>query len=112
MTDAVQITFDIVALAAFLVFTALSWILARSMKGSALKRGFSLAGTAGLVHLVANMLTVAGDFGIISSAIPLLGFAIIQSLFAILLALSVRSFFPAWYKGLKKSIGSLPGPNQ
>ena len=109
MTDPVQMTFDLVALGAFAAFTLFSFRLAVSMKGSGLKKGFTFAGTAGLVHIVANSLTVAGDFGLVETSLPLLAFSVIQALFAVLLALAVQSFFPAWYKAFKKDADKLPG---
>jgi hypothetical protein len=93
-----------------MIFTVLTFTLAKSMKGSALKRGFSFAGIAGLVHIVGNFLTVAGDFGLVGSALPLLAFSLIQALFAVLLALAVQSFFPSWYRAFKKSAGNPPLP--
>lgn len=108
LTDPVQIVFDLVALGAFVVFTWLCLALARSMKGSGLKRGFSFASVAGLVHIAGNSLTVAGDFGLVGSDLPLLSFSLIQALFAVLLALAVQSFFPAWYKAFKQSSGNPP----
>jgi hypothetical protein len=110
LNDPVQVGFDIVALIAFIVFTTLSVTLAWSMKGSALKRGFSFASVAGLTHIIGNLLTVLGDFGLIGSALPLLAFSIIQALFAVLLALAVQSFFPSWYKAFKKSTSNPPMP--
>jgi hypothetical protein len=73
------------------------------MKGSGLRRGFSFAGIAGLVHLIGNSLNVIGDFGLVGSALPPLAVSLIQALFAVLLALAVQSFFPAWYRAFKKS---------
>jgi hypothetical protein len=108
LSDPVQIAFDIVALIAFVVFTALSLTLAGSMKGSALKRGFLFASMAGLVHISGNILTVVGDFGLVGSALPLLAFSLIQAMFAVLLALAVQSFFPSWYRAFKKSPGNPP----
>jgi len=110
MSDPVQIALDVLALVAFIVFAALSMTLAKSMKGSALRRGFSLASLAGVVHIVGNLLNVMGDFGLVSSSIPLVAFSVIQALFAILLALAVQSFFPSWYKAFKKSSGNSPLP--
>jgi hypothetical protein len=110
LSDFVQITFDLVALGAFMIFTMLSFTLARSLKGSALRRGFSFAGLAGLVHLTGNFLTIVGDFGVVGSALPLLAFSLIQALFAVLLALAVQSFFPSWYRAFKKSPGTPPLP--
>jgi hypothetical protein len=110
LSDPVQIAFDLVALGAFMIFTGLSFTLARSLKGSGLKRGFSFAGLAGLVHLAGNFLTVLGDLGAIAAALPLLAFSLIQALFAVLLALAVQSFFPSWYRAFKKSPGNPPLP--
>jgi len=110
MSDPVQIALDVLALVAFIVFAGLSMKLAKSMKGSALRRGFSFASTAGVVHIVGNLLNVMGDFGIVSASIPLIAFSVIQALFAILLALAVQSFFPSWYKAFKKSSGNPPLP--
>ncbi len=93
-----------------MIFTGLSFTLTRSLKGSALRRGFSFAALAGLVHLAGNALTVLGDFGAITSALPLLAFSLIQALFAVLLALAVQSFFPSWYRAFKKSPGKPPLP--
>jgi len=93
-----------------MIFTVLTFTLAKSMKGSGLKRGFSFAGIAGLVHLIGNSLTVMGDFGVVGSALPLLAFSLIQALFAILLALAVQSFFPSWYRAFKKSANNPPLP--
>lgn len=108
MSDPVQITFDLVALGAFVIFTTLSFALAKSMKGSGLRRGFSFAGIAGLVHLIGNSFNVIGDFGLVGSALPLLAFSLIQALFAVLLAIAVQSFFPAWYRAFKKDAGKTP----
>jgi hypothetical protein len=102
--------FDLVALGAFMIFTALTFTLARSMKGSGIRRGFSFAGIAGLVHIIGNFLTLAGDFGLVGSALPLLAFSLIQALFAVLLALAVQSFFPSWYRAFKKSAANPPLP--
>ena len=111
LTDLVQITFDLIAMIAFVVFTALSLTLVGSMKGSALKRGFWFASIAGIVHVVGNLLTVIGDFGLVASNIPMIAFSTIQALFAVLLALAVQSFFPSWYKAFKKSTGNSPLPS-
>jgi hypothetical protein len=110
LSDPVQITFDLVALGAFMIFTVLCFALTRSLKGSAIRRGFLFAGVAGLVHLIGNSLNVIGDFGLVNSALPLLAFSLIQALFAVLLALSVQSFFPAWYRAFKKSSNNSPLP--
>ena len=108
MTDSLQITLDLVALGAVIVFTGLSFRLASSLKGSTLRRGFFLASLAGLVHTSGNLLTVAGDFGIVASDLPTLVFSLIQASFMILLALAVQSFFPAWYRAFKKGPSNPP----
>jgi len=109
LTDAVQLSFDLIALTAFIAFTGLCVTLARSLKGSGLRRGFTFASIAGLVHLIGNFLTLLGDLALVGSAIPLLAFSLIQAAFAVLLALAVQSFFPAWYKSFRKDSGKMPG---
>ena len=106
LSDLVQVTFDVIAMIAFVVFTALSLTLVGSMKGSALRRGFRFGSIAEIVHVVGDLLRVMGDFGVVASAIPTIAFSVIQALFAVLLALAVQSFFPSWYKAFKKSAGN------
>jgi hypothetical protein len=60
LLDALAVGLDLVAVVAVLEFTAFCLTLSRVLQGSALKRGFTLAGLAGLVHIVGNFLQVSG----------------------------------------------------
>jgi hypothetical protein len=102
LTDALVVTLDLIAVVAVLSFASLCLTLSRGLQGSALKRGFMFAGLAGLVHVVANMLQIAGDFGLVASEVPPVVFSGIQAVFFVILALAVRSFFPVWYRAFKK----------
>ncbi len=114
LSGTVGTVLDLVAVVAVLAFTSLSVTLARNLKGTALRRGFTLAGLAGLVHLTANLLQVAGDFGLVASEVPPLVFSSIQVVFMVMMALAVQSFFPVWYKAFKKAAShpmGAPGPS-
>src|SRR5215472_3593796 len=108
MTDSVQLTLDIVAFGAVVAFSSLCIMLARGLKDSALKRGFVLAASAGFIHSVGNTLNILGDLAILGSNVPSLTFSIIQAVFMILLAATVRSFFPTWYRAFRKASQTPP----
>ena len=65
-----MIALDLVAVVAVLAFASLCLTLSPGLQGSALRRGFTFAGLAGLVHVVANILQVVGDFGLVASDVP------------------------------------------
>ena len=100
-----MITLDLVAVVAVSAFASLCLTLSRGLQGSALRRGFTFAGLAGLVHVAGNILQVAGDFGLVASEVPPAVFSGIQAVFFVILALAVRSFFPVWYGAFKKGGG-------
>jgi NADH:ubiquinone oxidoreductase subunit H len=102
LADALVVTLDLVAVVAVLAFAALCLTLSRSLQGSALRRGFTFAGLAGLVHFIANILQVVGDFGLVASEVPPVVFSGIQAVFFVMMALAVRSFFPVWFRAFKK----------
>ncbi len=97
-----MIALDLIAVVAVFAFAALCLALSQGLKGSALKRGFTFAGLAGLVHVVGNALQIAGDLGLVASEIPPVVFSAIQAVFFVMMALAVRSFFPVWYPAFKK----------
>lgn len=100
-----MIFLDLVAVVAVLAFSSLCLTLSRGLQGSALRRGFTFAGVAGLVHVAANLLQVAGDFGLVASEVPPVVFSGIQAVFFVIMALAVRSFFPIWFRAFKKGGG-------
>jgi len=59
LLDALAVGLDLVAVVAVLAFTAFCLTLSPVLQGSALKRGFTLAALAGLVHIVGSLLQVA-----------------------------------------------------
>jgi hypothetical protein len=110
LVDALVVTLDLIAVVAVLAFAFLCLTLSRGLQGSALRRGFTFAGLAGLVHVVGNLLQVAGDFGLVASEFPPVVFSGIQAVFFVMLALAVRSFFPVWYRAFKKGGSQALGP--
>jgi hypothetical protein len=111
LADPLVVALDLVAVVAVLAFALLCLTLSRGLQGSALRRGFTFAGLAGLVHVTANILQVAGDFGVVASGIPPVVFSGIQAVFFVILALAVRSFFPVWYRAFKKGGSQTFGAN-
>ncbi len=103
LPDMLVVSLDLIAVFAVLAFATLCLALSRGLHGSALRRGFTFAGIAGAIHVVGNLLQVAGDFGFVASEVPPVVFSAIQAVFFVMMALAVRSFFPAWYKNFKKS---------
>jgi hypothetical protein len=102
LTDALVLTLDLIAVVAVLAFASLCLTLSRGLQGSGLRRGFTFAGLAGLVHVAGNVSQVAGDFGLVASEVPPVVFSGIQAVFFVMMALAVRSFFPVWYRAFKK----------
>ena len=56
MIDFIIVSFDALAIIAVSAFTSLSLMLANGLRGSGLRRGFTLASLAGMVHIAGNLM--------------------------------------------------------